>query len=305
MPSLSAAFANPTAPSFLATEPIAAERCPCGKRRPLAVALGLRSATRPCFEGRWFCRRSCLEEAVARAVRRELRNGVSGETRVRHRVPLGLILQARGVLTYAELQGALQLQQGSGARLGKVLTEHFGITEDRIATALATQWNCPVWAMPEMPTTDLLRLAPWKLFQRSGSLPLRLIGKRLCMASADSVDAPVALALERMHGIQVESGIAAASLLDEFCSHLGKSASADTAESECKTSADVTSEAARILAQFQPVSSRMVRVGRRFWLRAWLETAAAEGGPMQVEDVVDHLFTLPATATRHQELSFL
>ncbi len=293
MPALAMTSANSRAALVAASQTAALERCPCGRRRPVAVALGFRSATRPCFEERWFCRRGCLEEAVKHTVRRELRNGVSGETRVRHRVPLGLILQARGLLSYAELQRALQLQMDSGARLGKVLQDHFGIAEERIATALATQWNCPVWTLPEMPAANLLCLAPWTLFRRSGSLPLRLIGARLCLASADSVDAPIALALERMHGVQVESGIAAASQLEQFWSRLERSGPGSTRELECNTAEEAALEAAGAITQMQPVRSRIVRVGRRLWLRSWLEAAAAEGGPMQAEDVVDHLFTLP------------
>lgn len=73
-------------------------RCECGSRRPLAVMLGMRSGRRPQFEGRWHCRRGCLSDAVAAAVRREFRMGATGESPVRHRVPLGLICRRAALL---------------------------------------------------------------------------------------------------------------------------------------------------------------------------------------------------------------
>ena len=78
---------------------------------------------------------------------------------------------------------------------------------------------------------------------------------------------------------------------------MSKSASASTPEIECKSAEEATEAVARTIARLQPVRSRLVRVGRRLWLRAWLEAAAIEGGPTQAEDVVDHLFTLPSPAS--------
>lgn len=279
------------------TTRIAAGRCGCGERRPLSVMLGMRSSRRPQFEGRWHCRRGCLGDAVTAAVRREFRMGATAEARVRHRVPLGLILQARGIITHAELRQALSLQEHTGERIGDILIRSLHVEERRVAEGLAAQWNCPVWHLPAKPAGELFRLAPLPILRGAKTLPIRLIGKTLSLASADVVDAPMALALERMHGITVESGIALASSLEIMWGSLDTAAHPPVEEVACNDAAEITSRITRTVEDLQPVESRTVRVGRRVWLRVWLEPAALAGGPCQTEDVVDYLFSLPSAFT--------
>ncbi len=269
-------------------------RCVCGTR-PLSVRLRMRSAQRPQFEGTWHCGKQCLADAVKAAVRREFRNGGTGESRVRHRIPLGLILQTRGIITADELRRALTLQEQTGARLGDVLVRHFRVDERRIAAALAAQWNAPLWHLPSVPSDELLRLAPLPLFRRSGTLPLRLIGTRLSLASADGVDPPIALALERMHGVVVESGISVASSLDAVWNTVAASTAQRPVEKvRCDDADEICRRLTRTVEAMQPVESRAVRIGRRLWLRLWLEPAAVAGGPCHDKDIVDYLFVLPS-----------
>jgi hypothetical protein len=53
--------------------------------------------------------------------------------------PLGQLLVERGLITEADLAGALAEQQRSGARLGQVLVERRHITTDRLAMVLLEQ----------------------------------------------------------------------------------------------------------------------------------------------------------------------
>ncbi len=268
-------------------------RCRCGGL-PLAVRLRMRSGQRPQFDGTWHCSGRCLEAAVRATVRREFRAGASVESRVRHRIPLGLILQSRGVLTAEELRRALLLQEEAGAKLGDVLVQHFRVDERRIAAALAAQWNAPSWHLPANASEELLRLAPLPLFRASGSLPLRLVGTRLSLASADGVDPPIALALERMHGVTVESGIALTSAMETFWSGLEAIPQRKAEEIACSDADEIARRMTRTIEQTQPVESRSVRVGRRMWLRLWLEPASLSGGPCQRDDIMDYLFRLPS-----------
>ena len=271
-------------------------RCLCGGT-PLAVRLRMRSAQRPQFEGTWHCGSKCLDTSVRAAVRREFRAGEIFASRVHHRIPLGLILQTRGVLTADELRRALFLQEQTGAKLGNVLVEHFRVDERRIAAALAAQWNAPLWHLPSFASEELLRLAPLVLFRGSGTLPLRLIGTKLSLASADGIDAPIALALERMHGVTVESGIALTSAVDTIWNGIAAIPQRKAEEVACEDADDIARRMTRTILQTQPVESRSVRVGRRMWLRLWLESAALSGGPCQSTDIVDYLFRLPSATT--------
>ena len=270
-------------------------RCLCGGM-PLAVRLRMRSGQRPQFEGTWHCGSKCLEASVRAAVRREFRAGAISESRVRHRIPLGLILQTRGVLTAEEVRRALILQEQTGAKLGDVLVRHFRVDERRIAAALAAQWNAPLWHLPSTASEELLRLAPLDLLRASGSLPLRLIGTRLSLAAADWLDAPIALALERMHGVTVESGIALTTQLDAVWDGIASIPQRPAEEIPCADADDIARRMIRTVLQLQPVEARSVRVGRRMWLRLWLEPAALAGGPCHREDIVDILYRLPSAA---------
>ncbi len=285
---------NPLPPMMLrGADKHAAGQCPCGERRPLSVLLGMRSSQRPQLEGRWHCRRACLQHTVKAMVTREFRTGAAGESRMRHRVPLGLILQTRGVITQQQLRDALIIQEQTGARLGDVLIRRFGVPESRIASALASQWNAPVWHLEESPEPRLLRIAPLAILRSSGMIPVRMIGRRIHLASANSIDSALAFALERMHRTEVECGIASASTIDSAWNTLTLQAAPPAEEIRCTDVEELTRRMARTVEQLQPVESRAVRVGRRMWLRAWLEPAAATGGPLHTTDVVDYLFTLP------------
>ncbi len=268
-------------------------RCSCGSR-PMSVRLHMRSGQRPQFEGNWHCGKLCLQRAIAACVRREFRSGHSGESRVRHRIPIGLLLQTRGVITADELRRALVLQEQAGARLGDILVRHFRVDERSIASALAAQWNAPLWHLPSVPSQELLRLAPLPLFRRSGTLPFRLIGTRVSLATADGLDPPIALALERMHGVAVESGFAVASSLDAAWTTLSASAPLPVEEVRCDDADDLTRRMIKTISTLQPVQSRAVRIGCRMWLRLWLEPAAVRGGPCHQNDIVDSLFVLPS-----------
>lgn len=268
-------------------------RCSCGTT-PLAVRMRMRSGQRPCFEGSWRCGRPCLTQAIKTAVRREFRNGLTSESRIRHRIPLGLILQTRGLITAEQLRFALQEQAETGGRLGDVLQRSFAVDEREIAGALAAQWNAPLWHLPTVPPADLLQVAPLPLFRLSNTFPIRLIGTRLSLASADGIDPPIALALERMHGVTVESGIAVSSSLTAAWQTLSAASTRPVEEVPCDDADEISRRMVRTVESTQPIDARAVRLGRRMWLRLWLEPAAVIGGPCHSTDILDYLFTLPS-----------
>ncbi len=56
---------------------------------------------------------------------------------------IGQILLAQGVLSKAQLDKALELQQSTGGRLGRILVKMGVVTEGQLARALAQQWKTP------------------------------------------------------------------------------------------------------------------------------------------------------------------
>jgi hypothetical protein len=95
------------------------------------------------LDGVYYCRPQCLESALV--VQFARLQSLSPVPPPSNRMPLGLLMMARGKLTYNEVLAALEAQRR--ARYGKIgeWFEKLGFaTEQEVTTALALQWGCPV-----------------------------------------------------------------------------------------------------------------------------------------------------------------
>lgn len=276
-----------------ATDSRSDNSCRCGRRRPVGVLLGMRSGARPKLEGQWYCRKQCLREALSERARRDFSDESKTGSRVRHRVPLGLMLQARGVVTAEQLQVALHVQAESGCRLGDVLRNHFGVAEERITGAIAAQWGLPVLHLPVPSAMPAQNIAPARLFQSSGAFPVERTATSLLLACAEGPDPGLALALERMYPLRVEFGLVSSSVLEMWrASHQENAASVRGMRVADRDA--LAGEAADLLYRLQPVDSRIVRINGMWWVRLWLEEAARQQHAENAgNDVMDVLFSLP------------
>ena len=252
---------------------------------------------RPIFEQEWGCGSQCLRVLVKAAVRREIGDGVRGDRDAphKHRVPLGLVLLAQGWISHPQLQTALEAQRATGrGRIGDWLTQSCGLAEDRIARGLGVQWSCPVLTTDGFSPTAMAVVMPKRLIAEFGLVPLRIAGSTLLyLAFEERMDAAVALGVEQMCGLKVESGLLAATQFQEVrAAVLG----ADGVPAHIRPVADrdaLTAGIVRVLEKSQPVATRLVRIHQYYWLRIWLEAGATRGVanvPPGPEDVEDHLF---------------
>lgn len=255
---------------------------------------------RPVFEGLWGCSAECVQAMVQAAARRELGDGGVGKEdwQHRHRVPLGLVLLAQGLITQPQLQHALERQRRAGqGRIGGWLVSECGLKEERITRALGLQWNCPVLPVEGFDPAAMALLVPRALVERLGMVPLRIAGGRiLYLAFEDRLDASAAFAMERMSGLKVESGLVDGARLKVARQRLCE---CEFIEAEYEQAADIESMSRKMalaLGKMQPMASRLVRVHQIYWLRMWLETGAMstrDGGvPTTREDVVDRICTV-------------
>lgn len=258
-----------------------------------------KNRSRPIFEQEWGCSSQCLRALVKAAVRREIGDGVRGDRDEphKHRVPLGLVLLAQGWISHPQLQTALEAQRTTGrGRIGDWLTQSCGLAEDRIARGLGVQWSCPVLTTDGFSATAMALVMPKRLIVEFGLVPLRIAGSTLLyLAFEERMDAAVALGVEQMCGLKVESGLLAATQFHEVrAAVLG----ADGVPAHIQPVADrdaLTAGIVRALEKSQPVATRLVRIHRYYWLRMWLESGATQGVanvPSGAVDVEDHLFLL-------------
>ncbi|MGD0546901.1 MAG: hypothetical protein ABR991_03645, partial [Terracidiphilus sp.] len=173
-----------------------------------------RSRQAPVFEGGWNCSAECTAQRVEAAVRRELDGRGQTQESHRHRVPLGLVMMEQGWITSGQLRQALDAQRQAGAgRLGQWLVRQQGVSEQLVTRALGVQWSCPVLPLEFHDAEALTALVPRLFLDAFGALPLRVAaGKLLYLGFEDRLDPVVALAVERMSGLRVESGLVQESL---------------------------------------------------------------------------------------------
>ena len=168
-----------------------------------------RSRSAPVFEEGWTCSPACTEERLRAAVRRELDGRSAPASAYRHRLPLGLLMMEKGWITSAQLRRALEAQKAAGGgRLGQYLVRQQAASEQLVTRALSLQWSCPVLSAAFQDPETLAPLMPRLFIDAFGAVPLRMAaGKILYVGFEERLDAVLALALERMSGLRVESGL--------------------------------------------------------------------------------------------------
>ncbi len=247
-----------------------------------------RSRTCPVFEGGWSCSAACTEAQMARAVRRELDGRCALPQPHRHRVPLGLLMMEQGWITTAQLKEALQAQKAAGSgRLGRWLILGGGISERLVTRALSLQWSCPVLATEFHDPEALAPLAPRLFIDAFGALPLRVAaGKLVYVGFEERLDPVLALAIERMSGLQVESGLVHGSEFHPAHERMMNAAYPSVELLEAASEQALVRALTRALERERPVESRLVRVHDCLWLRMW---RAAQTGPVPDRDSVRDL----------------
>ena len=260
-----------------------------------------RSRRRPIFEGRWGCGGRCVLALVRAAVRREASDGIAANGPHRHRVPLGLVMLAQGWITQEQLRRALDAQREHGSgRIGDWLIAQRAVDAERVTRGLSMQWNCPVLTTEGFSPEAMARVMPRLFVEELGMLPLRVAGSRiLYLGFEDRMDASLALAVEQMTELQVQSGLVSES---QFAAARNSLLECEGVEAETEAFADTDALAARVTALLehkQPVASRLVRVHGYLWLRMWLETSAlgrVGSLPNSNEDVLDYVFSMGSRA---------
>ena len=248
-----------------------------------------RSRSAPLIEGGWTCSAACTAERLKAAVARELDGRGTAVEKHRHRIPLGLLMLEQGWITSSQLRGALQGQRDNGAgRLGHWLVAREGVSEQLVTRALGLQWSCPVLPLASHDPEGLAPLLPRLFLDAFGALPLRIAaGKLLYLGFEDRLDPILALALERISGLRVESGLVQGSLFQPAHTRMLQAAFPSVELLEAASEPALVRALARRVEHVRPVESRLVRVHDCLWLRMW---SRPQTGPLpelsSVQDVI-------------------
>jgi hypothetical protein len=244
-----------------------------------------RGRSGPIFEDGWTCSPACTELRLRSAVAREIDGRAGARPGHRHRVPIGLLMMEQGWITSEQLRHAVEAQKSAGAgRLGDWLIAQKSASEELVARALGLQWSCPVLSIDSYDCSSLTVVTPRLFVDGFGVLPLRLAaGQVLYLGFEESLDPSLALAVERMNEVRVESGIVRQSLFRPVHEKILDSRFPSVELVEAISLDAAAFALAKAVEQRKPVASRLVRVRDCLWLRLW---SRAPIGPLPEVDAV-------------------
>jgi hypothetical protein len=216
---------------------------------------------------------------IAAALGREMDARGSAEENRPHRIPLGLAMLEQGWITNSQLRRALEAQKAAGGgRLGYWLVSQQGVDERLVTRALGLQWSCPVLGLEFHDVEGLTMLLPRLFVDAFGALPLRVAaGKILYLGFEDRLDPVLALGVERMTGLHVESGIVQESLFRPAHTRMLGAKFPAVELIEAASEPALVHVLAKAVERAKPVESRLVRVHDCLWMRMWLRP---QNGPL-------------------------
>lgn len=251
-----------------------------------------RSRSSPVFEGGWCCSPECTQAQVALALNREMGMRAAPADGYRHRTPLGLTMLKKGWITARALRQALEAQRTKGnGRLGQWLIRGGAVGETQVTRALALQWSCPVLTLDWHDPETVAALVPRLFIDALGALPLRVAAQRiLYLGFEDRPDPVLAVALEQMTGLRVESGVVDGSRFEAAHRRALEAQYPPVELLEAASEAILARALSKAIEKVQPVESRLVRVHDFLWLRMWTRPQA--GALPRREEVRDMVCAL-------------
>lgn len=262
-----------------------------------------RSRQSPVLEGKWACSQACMQEIVLTAVLREAAEANSHSAQKaahQHRVPLGLVLLSRGVITQEQLRKALEAQRKAGKhRVGEWLIRQNATDEEQVTRALSAQWNCPVLTGAPHDPALMASAFPRLLIDSAGAVPLRLAGRGLLyVAFEDKIDRCLVLAVEQMLGLKVEAGILRESDFRRVQQDALRASFPKTRLLEAANMRGLVHAITSMIEERKAVRSQIVRIHDYYWLRIWRNPPVAVDRRVlpAVEDVEDLVCSIAASA---------
>ena len=168
------------------------------------------------LQGRWYCSLDCFEQAITNVFSGLLKLPEEPLPRL-HRVPIGLLLLGRGVITHAQLKSALEAQRSSGSeRLGRWLVRSGVASAKDVSAALAAQWGCATFPLErDFRYRECVGLLPYTLLESSRMIPVRYLpaSHQLFIAFSDDIDHTALYAINQLMGGRTEPCVATESAM--------------------------------------------------------------------------------------------
>ncbi len=221
------------------------------------------------LQGVFYCQPQCLETALIGQLSRLRVTPPSSQPP--NRIPLGLLMVARGKLTYIEVRAALEAQRR--ARYGKIgeWIEKLGFaTEQDVTTALALQWGCPVASSFDPSAIHSPGSIPLPILEAFQMLPLNYLAvtNTLYLAFGERVDHSALFAIEKILDCRTQPCVAGRkSIARQLDSMRQLPRPSDVEFGPINDLAEMGRIASSYAARLSPETVRLSRIGRFIWLR--------------------------------------
>jgi hypothetical protein len=226
------------------------------------------------LQGLFYCHPQCLETALLGQLSR-LRV-MAPSLPPPNRIPLGLLMVARGKLTYLEVRAALEAQRR--ARYGKIgeWIEKLGFaSEQEVTTALGLQWGCPVASSFDPSTIHSPGSIPLPILEAFQMLPLNYVASTntLYLAFGERVDHAALYAIEKILDCRTQPCAAGRKSIARHLESMRQlPRPGDVEFGPMNHLAEMARIASSYTARLNPEQVRLSRIGRFIWLR--LEVAS-------------------------------
>ena len=220
------------------------------------------------LDGKFYCRPRCLEIALAAEIAR-LR-AMPQPVQPPNRIPLGLLMVARGKLTHLEVRAALEAQHR--ARYGKIgdWLEKLGFaTEKDVTAALALQWGCPLLSSLNPAAVDWPGSIPLPILEAFQMLPVNYVEatRTLYLAFGERVDHAVLYAIEKTLGCSTQPCVAPSRSIRRQLESFRQAPRPRDVEFVTRDLSEISRITSSYLNRLSPEEARLSRVRRFIWLR--------------------------------------
>jgi hypothetical protein len=239
----------------------------CAGPQTISQKLGLRR-TGSFLDEKFYCQPRCLETALVAQISRLY--SMPSAMQAPNRIPLGLLMVARGKLTHCEVQAALEAQRR--ARYGKIgdWLEKLGFaSEEDVTAALALQWGSPLVSSFDLGVVDTPGNIPLPILDAFQMLPANYAAttRTLYLAFGERVDHAALHAIERTLACRIQPCVASRKQIAcrlESMQQLNRPGDVEFVTRDLR---EITRIASSYMNRISPQDVHLSRVGHFIWLR--------------------------------------
>ncbi len=190
-------------PAWMTAVKVISSRCGgCDRSLALRHLSAHRAGIR--MHGSWYCSSRCFRWAAERAVLQLLKPATEQPAHV-SRMPLGLNLISHGLLTIEQLKKATDEQKEAGGDIGALLVRQGSVSEKQVTAVRASEWGCPVFAVPKQAIPIGISL-PTTLMQIYSMIPVHYVVRTnlLLVGFVHSVEYGLLYAIEQITGCETK-----------------------------------------------------------------------------------------------------